>query len=79
MKAMRPSSEILKNAMMMKMMSITTAIAIPKACDVLLNALNAHMAAATPIARRNNWMIDKLIGPIWKVNQARSHFLIFLG
>ena len=79
MKAMSPSSDILKNAITIKMINTKIANMTPTPLDHPLNALNIHMAAATPIARRNNCMIDKLIGPIWKVNHASIHFLIFLG
>jgi len=51
---MSQSSDILKNAMTMNMMKTMIASTIPTPCAHPLNALNIPMAAATPIARRNN-------------------------
>lgn len=72
-------SEILKNAITKKIKNTKTAATTQITLLVFWNWLKAIKAPAVPIARIKIWTSETLIGPTFKVNQAKIPFWIFLG
>lgn len=73
-------SDIWKKVTMMKNITIGMATMAHAAFHAdLATALKSQSAAAIPIANTKICMIFKLIGHIWKLIDAKIHFLMCLG